>query len=67
VILFLGISIGFGLGSLLNSNFLGFLIVSLLFALFLLFFNKKIIKNIINKQIEKSTNRLFEKKEDGNK
>lgn len=66
VVLFLGLALGFGLGSLLNSNFFGFLIVGTIFGVLLFFLNKKLIKGIIDKEIENSINQLFKVKKDGN-
>ena len=67
VILFAGMAIGFGLGSVLENNALGFLIVSALFGILLLMINKKLLKGIIDKEIVKSTDYLFKNKKDGNR
>ncbi|MEY3450177.1 MAG: hypothetical protein RL711_2 [Bacteroidota bacterium] len=58
-------AIGFGLGSVLENNALGFLIVSALFGILLLMINKKLLKGIIDKEIVKSTDYLFKNKKDG--
>ncbi len=67
VVLFAGISMGFGLGSLLDNNSLGFLIVSILFGVLLFIMYKKIFVGVINKEIEKSIDYLFKNKKDGDK
>jgi hypothetical protein len=59
--------LGFGLGSLLDNNSLGFLIVSILFGVLLFIMYKKIFVGIINKEIEKSIDYLFKNKKDGDK
>jgi uncharacterized membrane protein len=67
VVLFAGIALGFGFGILLGSNALGFLLVSVLFMALLVLVNKKVIKGILDKEIQKSTDKLFKNnKEDGN-
>lgn len=67
VVLFAGISLGFGLGDLLDNNSLGFLMVSILFGVLLFIMYKKIFVGIINKEIEKSIDNLFKNKKDGDK
>ncbi|MEY3412173.1 MAG: hypothetical protein RIQ70_861 [Bacteroidota bacterium] len=67
VVLFAGISLGFGLGDLLDNNSLGFLMVSILFGVLLFIMYKKIFVGIINKEIEKSIDYLFKNKKDGDK
>jgi hypothetical protein len=67
VILFAGMALGFALGSVLGNNALGFLMVSILFAILLWILNKKMLKGIIDKEIEKSTDYLFKNKKDGNR
>lgn len=67
MILFAGMAIGFGLGSVLGNNALGFLMVSALFGILLFVVNKKLLKGIIDKEIAKSTDDLFKNKKDGNR
>ena len=65
VVLFTGMALGFGLGSLLNNNFLGFLIVAFMFGILLILTTKKVLKTIVDKEIQKTTDKIFNKSQDG--